>query len=133
MSRHWIRSSDIVWEELDGEAVLVSPSAKRTWVLNPTASALWKSCDGCTPLESIARNLARAGRHELSKVKAELTAFCKMLEENGMLRPAPCPVAVSGGAVCFYGPYVPPFVKLQSAGVGFRGRPSSRGGSGPGP
>lgn len=129
MARQWERARDIVWEELDGEAVLVSPVTSKTWVLNATASAIWKYCDGQTSIDALAAAFAQAGRLEVAKVKTELLAFCRQLEAQGMLRASSSPIGI-GAACAFAGSYVPPFIRMHSSGVGFRGRPSSRGGSG---
>ena len=130
MSRQWERARDIVWEELGGEAVLVSPTTSKTWVLNHTASAIWKCCDGQTSIDDIALKLAEAGRLDVANVKTELLAFCKQLESQGMLRSSGRAVR-AGASFAFAGSYVPPFIRMHGSGVGFRGRPSSRGGSGP--
>ena len=60
MASQWVRSKDVVWEELDGEAVLVSTTRQKTWALNAAASVIWKCCDGQTSIDDIASKLAEA-------------------------------------------------------------------------
>jgi len=136
MPGHWVRSKDVVWEELEGEAVLVSSSTEQTWVLNPTASFVWRHCDGRSGLEDMARSLANAGRQEIVRIREEIAAFCEELAGLGLLQPVPCvagPAARQSAAYRFAGIYVPPGIRLHcSFGGGRRGRASPRGISGPG-
>lgn len=130
MAEQWRRAGDIVWEEFDGEAVLVSSSAKGTWVLNPTACFVWKNCDGRTNLEAMARHLAAAAGLEPSRVKHEVLAFCRELEEQGLVsaaRHAAESLAARPLQCCFAGAYVPPVIRIRNSGAGFRGKARPRG------
>jgi hypothetical protein len=131
MKAKWVRSSDVVWEEIDGEAVIVKPSTKRTWVFNTTAAYIWKYCDGHGNLDDVARQLASSCGRELRQIRTEIKEFCQQLEEIGLIVENSAPVdAVSTGNVTFRGSYFSPSIKLQNMGLGFRGRPSSRNGPG---
>lgn len=134
MAAQWVRSRDVVWEEIDGEAVLVSTAVQKTWVLNSTASLIWKCCDGTMSLETLARRIAAGCGREASRVKAELLEFCKEMEQRGLLMGVRAAGAVSGAqmssAVCFSGMSVPPIIKMESMSLGIRGKPSPRGVSG---
>jgi len=131
MTAQWVRAGDVVWEEVNGEAVLVSTSERRTLVLNATASFLWTCCDGSVSLDDVARRITAVGGRKLEQVRNELAAFCLELETRGVLLGTPVLTpAQHGGAVCFSGNGLPPLIKLESLSVGFRGRPSSRGISG---
>jgi len=131
MSAQWVRSNDVVWEEIDGEAVIVKPSAKRTWVFNATASFIWKCCDGHSSIEDVARKLALSCGRELRLVRTDIVEFCRQLEEIGLIVGHSAPAgSVPVGSVSFQGSYFSPKIKLQNMGVGFRGRPSPRNGPG---
>jgi len=134
MPGQWVRASDVVWEELDGEAVLVSSSTQRTWVLNSTASFVWKHCDGSTSLHDIARGLAAAGCAEMHRVRRDVTAFCQELASVGLLSPAHrlAHAAAAPAAVCFARSYLPPGIRVTTTLGAGRGRPSPRGISSPG-
>ena len=136
MARHWVRSSDVIWEELDGETVLVEPRTNRTWLLNSTASFIWRNCDGALRTDVLARRLTSASRRELDGISADIAAFCGSFEELGLLRAVPQPVLqpVSGSAAArsSAGPYAPPRFIAHGLGSGPRHRPSPRGLSGPG-
>ena len=133
MTREWIRSGEIVWQDIEGAAVLVSPRSKRTWVLNQTAAHIWKMCGTRVSAETLARQLAQASGQELRRIRSDLLKFCRKLQGLGLL----CAAREAGTgrelqACRFAGAYLPPMIKLQNEGMGFRGRPSSRGVSGPG-
>ena len=118
MATLWARSEELVWEELDGEAVLVQPRTGRTWRLNAAAAALWRACDGTT-----------------QQLSAECMAFCRRLELEGLLTRIGAPALdvstpmfeCSGTAL-----RVSELPQLQelSFGSGPRHRPSPRGLSG---
>ncbi|HYG73898.1 MAG TPA: PqqD family protein [Planctomycetota bacterium] len=132
MTSRWVRSSGVVWEDVNGEAVLVNTSARQTLVLNSTASFLWKCCDGSLSLQEIASRIAAAGGHKVEQVREELAHFCGELETRGLLLSASnaAMIPASEHAVCFSGGDFPPRIKLESSSLGFRGRPSPRGVSG---
>jgi hypothetical protein len=132
MKAKWIRSNDVVWEEIDGEAVIVKPSTKRTWVFNTTAAYIWKCCDGHANLDDVAHQLASTCGRELRQIRTEIKEFCRQLEEIGLIvENSGQSEVVSSGNIAFRGSYFSPKIKLQNMGLGFRGRPSSRGVSPP--
>jgi hypothetical protein len=93
----WGPIPGIVWEEIGGETVVVDPARNTAWVLNSTATRVWKRlCDGLSP-EAIAAELAGAGR-AASDVLAEISAFVAELSGLGLLR---------SGAVLAYAPASP--------------------------
>jgi hypothetical protein len=135
MAKLWSRSKDVVWDEVAGEAVLVRPSSRRTWVLNSTASFVWRRCDGRVTIDQIARALAAATGAEFRSIKEDVLAFCAELEGACLLSPAPASVptsALAGKGGAFSVPYIPPLIRLKSLSARPRGRPSPRGISGPG-
>jgi len=117
MVTQWIRSTEVVWEELDGQALLVHTATGARWMLNAAALALWKLCDGASAL------------HELG----EIGAFCRSLQEQGLVRPVQTnstgPVQADG--TMFLSCEIPVFRPLGLTS-GPRRRPSPRGNSGPG-
>ena len=129
MAAQWVRSKDVVWDEIDGEAVLVSTSEQKTWVLNATASIIWKCCDGSISIETIAKRIASECGREASRVKAELGDFCREMELRGLLMGERAHLSEQSipGAVCFAGVSSPPLIKMESLTLGIRGRPSPRG------
>jgi len=134
MAAQWVRSRDVVWDEIDGEAVLISTSEQKTWVLNATASIIWKCCDGTISIEALARRIARECGREASRVKSELLDFCREMEQRGLFMGGRVAGAACGestlGSFCFKGFSMPPLIKMESLSLGIRGRPSPRNVSG---
>ena len=124
------QAENVICEELDGEGLLVQPHAQRTWLLNPTALFIWSNSGGTcvdtsSAVESMAQQLALAGRRDLAGVRQDVLAFRAQLEAAGLLPVAPVLARVSCA-----GSYVPPSMRVQNFGSGPRHRPSPRGLSG---
>ena len=52
------RSEGLIIKELDGELAIYDEREHRAHELNQTASTVWQKCDGQTPLEQIAAEIA---------------------------------------------------------------------------
>jgi len=123
MATKWIRSTDVIWEELDGQALLVHSKTGARWSLNTGALAVWKCCDGSSTLGSLATNFGQS--------KREIAEFCRTLAEVGLLSSGEASLAGMSGTASRSSSS--PF-GLRSLGLtaGPRRRPSPRGNSGPG-
>ncbi len=53
------RRIDLILQCLDDELLVYDPRDHRVHCLNATARAVWEHCDGRTPVEAIAREVAR--------------------------------------------------------------------------
>ena len=53
------RRNDVRAYEIDGEAVLFEPNRKRMLLLNQTALAVWRRCDGRATIREIAEAMSR--------------------------------------------------------------------------
>jgi hypothetical protein len=134
MAITWKRSNEIVWEELDGEALLVSPVSGARWSLNAAAAAVWKCCDGTRSLAALSSAFAQASGLSLREARQEIAMFCQRFSELGLLHAQAQLVAVNTaltGPTFHFGMEVPAF-KALGLGHGPRRRPSPRGNSGPG-
>lgn len=49
-----LRKRDLVWREVDGEVVILTPDNKRLQVLNDVGSRIWSLLDGERDVSSIA-------------------------------------------------------------------------------
>ena len=131
MKTAWTKATGVVWEELDGGALLVDARTGARWSLNASAAALWRACDGRASLAQLARALARATRSSLKDARSEVRAFIASLRSAQLLTPA-----LAGGAL----PHTLEFQSLSTTpsltplglGHGPRKRPGPRGNSGPG-
>jgi hypothetical protein len=130
MQSKWMRSDNVVWEELNGEILLVNPRSGGRWLLNAAASAVWKLCDGTRSAgELAARVVCGAGR----EARAEIAAFCASAERLGLLQSAAhstcaTDTRLATGTMNFD---AAPVFRELGAGHGTRRRPSPGGVSGP--
>ena len=124
---NWTRAEYVVWDELDGEAMLVNPNTGARWTLNATALAVWKLCDGRRGVAELARMLDRS--------RAEIALFCQQFNQFGLLQPANVQTGASPAplnAVLMRGKLTgAPAFKSFGLGNGPRRRPTARGVSGP--
>jgi len=119
MNTKWVRSTGVVWEELDGETVVVNPATGARWSLDAAATRIWKTCDGALGLRELAHDVAAL---------SEITALCNALGRIGLLTQG----GATEGTVCMSGLSVPGVRALGVGASGPRRRPSPRGNSGPG-
>lgn len=133
MSTKYTRSGEVIWEELDGEALLIDTENQSAWVLNASATHVWKHCDTCS-VESLVETLSRAGNVQIERVRKEVRAYIDALQSRrwlitgatgGARMPAPCDTAFSGY-------YEIPTMQPKCLGSNGRRRASPRGNSGPG-
>ena len=133
MNTKLIRSTDVIWEELDGRVLLVHAKTGARWTLNTAALQVWKLCDGTRTAESLAKALAATTRRSLTDCWNELERFAQLLSGMGLLYgygtietlPSVLTAQLSPTATLranFQGKYL----------GGVRHRPSPRGNSGPG-
>lgn len=133
MNTKLIRSNEVVWEELDGQALLVHSRTGERWTLNAAALALWKLCDGTRTVELLDKALAEVTRRSLTECREELERLTQSLTGTGLLQCSgaegsrltvqPAQFSVGGILRATY----------QGNGLGApRRRPSPRGNSGPG-
>jgi hypothetical protein len=132
MAITWKRSNEIVWEELDGEALLVSPISGARWSLNAAAAAVWKCCDGTRSLAALSSAFAQASGLSLREARQEIAAFCQRFSELGLLHAQAQLVTATLNSPTFRSGIEAPSFKALGLGHGPRRRPSPRGNSGPG-
>lgn len=71
------RTAGFIWRKMDAEAVLFNPGNNETYMLNPTAAAIWELCDGAHSVEDISGVVAQkfeAGNEEILHDVAEFIA-----------------------------------------------------------
>ena len=136
MATTWIRSNDIICQDWNGEALLVSAKTGARWSLNATAAAIWKLCDGRMELSELTRRFASASGRSAQVIRREIAALCTQFEEQGLLNICTQSVHDSqfiAATACMSGLSSPPlFQVLGLTSGGARKRPSPRGNSGPG-
>ena len=122
----YIRSKDVVWERIDGGALLTRPSSDRAWRLDALASTIWSLCGGKGGFERAVKAVLRATGCDAVRAREICERLCADLAARGLMQPcgvlAPVSMARSGFANLTE-------IKLTAGG---RRRPTPRGNSGPG-
>ncbi len=83
------RNSSILWRELDGEAVLLSPSAGSSYNLNPVGTFIWKLLDGKHTPADIAIAICEVYEVEFEQALQDVQAILADMRTNNLLSEAP--------------------------------------------
>ncbi|HYK85878.1 MAG TPA: PqqD family protein [Ktedonobacteraceae bacterium] len=83
------RNSSILWRELDGEAVLLSPSAGSSYNLNPVGTFIWKLLDGKHTPADIATAICEVYEVEFEQALQDVQAILADMRTNNLLSEAP--------------------------------------------
>lgn len=83
------RNSSILWRELDGEAVLLSPSAGSSYNLNPVGTFIWKRLDGKHTPADIATAICEVYEVEFEQALQDVQAILADMRTNNLLSEAP--------------------------------------------
>ncbi len=83
------RRSDLLVEEIDGEAILADPADGSTHRFNETALVVWRSCDGARPTRDIALELTKEYEVSLDEALDHVDQLMVLFAELGLLE-TPC-------------------------------------------
>jgi Coenzyme PQQ synthesis protein D (PqqD) len=81
------RSPDVVYEVVDGKAVLVDPDGVELITLNPVGTVVWEELDGRRDAVELAADLI--GRFDgvtLAQLEADVAAFLAEISAAGLVR-----------------------------------------------
>jgi Coenzyme PQQ synthesis protein D (PqqD) len=88
------RKTSILWRELDGEAVLLSPSAGSSYNLNQVGSFIWKLLDGKHSSHDIATAICQAYEVDYEQAHQDVENILVELGDNDLLNESPTPHTV---------------------------------------
>lgn len=83
--RPWARE-DIVFREVEDEAVILDPESGSMHSLTKTAALIWKMCDGRHSLEDIVRKVLEMFEAEPSEVRRDVEGTIRRFAELGLLK-----------------------------------------------
>jgi len=69
------RKPDFIWRKMGCEAVLFNPATSETYLLNPTAAAIWELLDGGHSVEDIAEAIAEKFDAERMEILKDIVEF----------------------------------------------------------
>jgi hypothetical protein len=85
------RNSSILWRELDGEAVLLSPSAGSSYNLNQVGTLIWKMLDGEHTSQDLATAICQVYEVEYEQALPDVENILLELRNNNLLKESPSP------------------------------------------
>jgi hypothetical protein len=87
------RNLSILWRELDGEAVLLSPSAGSSYNLNQVGTFIWKMLDGKHTSENIAAAICQVYEVEYEQALQDVENILVEMRNNNLLNESLTPHA----------------------------------------
>ena len=88
------RNPSILWRELDGEAVLLSPSAGSSYNLNQVGTFIWKMLDGKYTSENIAVAICQVYEVEYEQALQDVENILVEMRNNNLLHESPTPQVI---------------------------------------
>jgi Coenzyme PQQ synthesis protein D (PqqD) len=85
------RNAAILWRELDGEAVLLSPAAGSSYNLNPVGTFIWKLLDGKHSSTDIATVICQIYEVEHEQAFQDVEGIIAELRSNNLVDEVPSP------------------------------------------
>lgn len=83
------RNTTILWRELDGEAVLLSPTAGCSYNLNQVGTLIWKLLDGKHTPNAIAQAICEAYEVEEEQALSDVETIIADMRANDLLNEVP--------------------------------------------
>lgn len=77
---------DVICREEDFGAIIFDPKAGRMHKLNTDGYLIWTLCDGSMDVDAIAETLAQREGEDSEKVKEQVDAFLKDMDERQLIR-----------------------------------------------
>ena len=79
-------SEDVLFQELDGEAVLLDMTSEQYFGLNEVGTRIWHLIDSHHDLDSVYRTLAEEYAVEPEQLRRDLDSFVEELDRAGLLQ-----------------------------------------------
>ena len=83
------RHHDIVETEIDDDISLFDPRSQEVYVLNGTASDVWRLCDGDHTADEIVALLAAAYATDADAIRDEVAGAIAEFRQRDLLQPGP--------------------------------------------
>ncbi len=85
MQRIPIRNEEIVWRNLEGEAVLLNPNSGKYYGLNEVGCSFWEKVNGTNSLESIINLLLEEYDVERETLEQDIIELATNMEERKII------------------------------------------------
>jgi hypothetical protein len=78
-------AKDVVFRELDGEAVILNLESGRYFGLDPVGTRIWQICEGSGSLRSVWQAMQDEFDAPAEQLQADLLAFVDQLSSEGLV------------------------------------------------
>ena len=85
MKRIPVRDEDIVWRNLDGEAVLLNPQSGKYYGMNTVGCSFWEKIDGTRTLSDIVDLLLEEYDVERETLVSDINELAANLEKSNII------------------------------------------------
>jgi PqqD family protein of HPr-rel-A system len=85
---HWRRDSELPFQQLDEETIVVDPRSREVHLLNETAGRIWALLAAPRSLDELVGTLADEYETEGDELRAAVTECLSGLSDKGLVRPA---------------------------------------------
>ncbi|MDE2406731.1 MAG: PqqD family protein [Xanthomonadaceae bacterium] len=82
-----VRSPDVLFQEVGGEAVLLDLASEQYFGLDPVGTRIWELLDGEAPLARIHHTLAAEYDAKPARIGEDLLALAQTLLDAGLVQP----------------------------------------------
>ena len=80
-----VKNVDVVWRDIEGEAILLDPRKGKYFGLNEVGCSFWKMADGKRSMEEIVSLLLEEYEVGRGTLLNDLNNLVHVLEDNGLL------------------------------------------------
>ena len=86
-----LRKTNVLWRELDGEAILLDPKQGCTYHLNNVGTLIWKMLDGQHTADDIAKAVCESYEVEYEQALQDIERLLNELRSNNLLNESVSP------------------------------------------
>lgn len=80
-----LRNTNVLWRELDGEAILLDPQQGCSYNLNVVGTFIWKLLDGSHSIDDLVQAISAAYEVEESQARSDLESLLHDLRQNNLV------------------------------------------------
>ena len=85
LTKYIIRSNNLVWRIIDGEAFLMTEDGKKVHMLNKVGTLIWQYADGSLPIKGIISKILERFDIDEETAKKDFLEFINKLVDMKML------------------------------------------------
>ncbi|OFZ15582.1 MAG: hypothetical protein A2X86_17805 [Bdellovibrionales bacterium GWA2_49_15] len=80
-----VQRKSVPWQEVDGQAIVLSPSTNKAHELNATATLLWHLMEQQVSIEQMANEITAQFEVDMTSARHDIEAILKRFHEEGLV------------------------------------------------